>query len=143
MASDRPSEDDVRRAVTALAPFVHEWRLPLNPENLEEMAWAVLLHARSDESLEHIDEAAKVQLADAQSANERMQARMTEVPAKNRMLVVPAYDPAIGAVAQVEGGSLTVASTADGVVLRGDPAGLRDTARWCMALADEAAPDGG
>ena len=37
---------------------------------------------------------------------------------------------------------MTVELVGDEVVLRGDPAGLRDLARWCMALADPGAPDG-
>ncbi|MGW3607901.1 Imm32 family immunity protein [Micromonospora sp. NPDC005161] len=55
---------------------------------------------------------------------------MTEIS-----LSVPANDPAIGVVAPAEGGTVTVE-------IFGDPAGLRDLARMCLALADPRAPDG-
>lgn len=57
-------------------------------------------------------------------------------------LSVPGYDPQRGVVATAEGGTVTV-DVRDGVVeIFGDPAGLRDLARWCLALSDETAPDG-
>jgi hypothetical protein len=43
-------------------------------------------------------------------------------------------------VADVEGGSLVVEHTGEGVSVSGDSAGLRDLARWCLAVSDEAAP---
>ena len=46
--SESPTADELFRAVTALIPFIHRWQLPLNPEDAEEVAYAVLLHARSD-----------------------------------------------------------------------------------------------
>lgn len=58
------------------------------------------------------------------------------------MLGVPTYDPAKGVAPPVEGGFVTVDLSDSEVVLRGDPAGLRDLARWCLALADPAAPSG-
>ncbi len=60
----------------------------------------------------------------------------------DNVLAIPRYDPSRGAAAPVEGGSVSVELSNDGVVLAGDAAGLRDLARWCMALADPAAPDG-
>lgn len=60
----------------------------------------------------------------------------------DNVLTIPGYDPARGAVAPVEGGCITAEVSNDGIMLTGDPAGLRDLARWCMALADPAAPDG-
>ena len=57
-------------------------------------------------------------------------------------LTVQSYDPTRGAVADVEGGSLLVDIDNDEIALVGDAAGLRDLARWCLALADPAAPDG-
>jgi len=39
------------RAVTALIPFVRAFQLPLNPEELEVMAYAVLRFANSAEEL--------------------------------------------------------------------------------------------
>jgi hypothetical protein len=57
-------------------------------------------------------------------------------------LSVQPYDPRRGVVADVEGGSIRVNVDDDEVSIVGDAAGLRDLARWCMALADDAAPDG-
>ncbi|WBB69307.1 hypothetical protein [Micromonospora sp. WMMD812] len=57
-------------------------------------------------------------------------------------LSVPAYDPAIGVVAPAEGGTITV-NIVDGTVeIFGDPAGLRDLARMCLALSDARVPSG-
>jgi hypothetical protein len=57
-------------------------------------------------------------------------------------LSVPRYRRDIGVVAPVEGGTIRV-ELADGAVqLVGDPAGLRDLARWCLSLSDPAVPDG-
>jgi hypothetical protein len=57
-------------------------------------------------------------------------------------LSVPAYDPHIGVVAPVEGGNIIVEIRAGMVEIFGDPAGLRDLARWCLALSDENAHSG-
>lgn len=54
----------MERAVAALLPFLHEWKLSLNPEDLFELAAAVLHHFDSDESFEEIDAAVREQLAD-------------------------------------------------------------------------------
>ena len=58
------------------------------------------------------------------------------------MLTVPDYDPAHGVVILPEGGDVLVRHGEFGVEILADPAGLRDLARWCLALADEQAPDG-
>ena len=55
---------------------------------------------------------------------------------------VPAYDPRTGVVAPVEGGTVIVEIHHGTVEIFGDPAGLRDLARWCLALSDEKAPTG-
>jgi hypothetical protein len=57
-------------------------------------------------------------------------------------LTVPGYDPARGVVIQPEGGDVLVRHGENGVEILADPAGLRDLARWCLALADEQVPDG-
>jgi hypothetical protein len=57
-------------------------------------------------------------------------------------LSVPAYDPRRGVVATAEGGTVTVDVRGGAVEIFGDPAGLRDLARWCLALSDETAPAG-
>ena len=55
---------------------------------------------------------------------------------------VQGYDPLRGAVADCEGGRVSVEIGSGDVLIAGDPAGLRDLARWCLAIADEAAPGG-
>jgi hypothetical protein len=58
-------------------------------------------------------------------------------------LSVPRYRREVGVVAPVEGGMLRV-ELVDGIVqLFGDPAGLRDLARWCLSLSDPSVPDAG
>jgi hypothetical protein len=57
-------------------------------------------------------------------------------------LTVPGYDPARGVVIQPEGGDVMVRYGESGVEILADPAGLRDLARWCLALADGQVPDG-
>lgn len=57
-------------------------------------------------------------------------------------LTVPGYEAARGAVIKPEGGDVLVRHSESGVEIIGDPAGLRDLARWCLVLADEQAPDG-
>jgi hypothetical protein len=57
-------------------------------------------------------------------------------------LSVPRYDAKIGVTAPVEGCFLIV-DVRDGVVeIFGDPAGLRDLGRWCLALSGKTAPPG-
>ena len=57
-------------------------------------------------------------------------------------LSVPTYDPTRGVVAPAEGGNVVVEIVNGSVEIFGDPAGLRDLARLCLALADPYAPDG-
>ncbi|WP_143466098.1 Imm32 family immunity protein [Kribbella sp. ALI-6-A] len=57
-------------------------------------------------------------------------------------LSVPAYRREVGVVAPVEGGTVLVRVVDGAVELSGDPAGLRDLARWCLSLSDSSAPDG-
>jgi hypothetical protein len=57
-------------------------------------------------------------------------------------LSVPAYDASIGVVAPAEGGTITVEVVNGSVEIFGDPAGLRDLARMCLALSDAKAPAG-
>jgi hypothetical protein len=53
----RPTQTEIERGIAALLPFAQEWGLPLNPEDLQAMAVAVLIHAHSDETLHEIDAA--------------------------------------------------------------------------------------
>jgi hypothetical protein len=52
------------RAMAAMLPFVIRWGFPVNPEDVEEIVYAVLLHADSESSLEEIDAAVRQQIAD-------------------------------------------------------------------------------
>lgn len=65
----QPSNRDLERGVAALVPFVNEWDIPLNPEHLYELAYAVLVHSDSETSWEEIEAAVRAQIAEA---NERL-----------------------------------------------------------------------
>jgi len=73
-----PTEQEMFRAAAALGPFVRRWRLPLNPEDRDELAYAVLRHARSNDDLDTITTAVDQQIdqheANAQRLREAMQA---------------------------------------------------------------------
>lgn len=60
------------RGSAALTPFVDAWKLPLNPEDLDEMAYAVLAHALSIENPDRIIAAVQEQIAEAMRSHERM-----------------------------------------------------------------------
>jgi hypothetical protein len=66
-------EPQFERGMAAILPFVAEWSLPLNPEDLEEIVYAVLLHAHSDRPLEEIDDLVRDQLAEYQLKQRRFQ----------------------------------------------------------------------
>ncbi len=61
------------RALTALVPFVAKWALPLNPEDLAEMAYAVLTNADSTATHDEIDLAVRHQLAEYTLSQARFQ----------------------------------------------------------------------
>lgn len=87
-----PSVDELHRAVTALVPFVRRWHLPLNPEDLEELAYAVLLHARSGHAVEEIVVAVEQQIdrheQQAQQLSEAMRAAQErDGPTKGKRLL--------------------------------------------------------
>lgn len=63
-------------------------------------------------------------------------------PMADNVLSVSAYDSTKGVVAPAEGGKITVEIRDGTVEIFGDPAGLRDLARWFLALSDAAAPAG-
>ena len=52
-----PTPEQMDRAVVALFPYVEAWRLSLNPEELYELAGAVLTHFDSAAAFEEIDAA--------------------------------------------------------------------------------------
>jgi len=55
-------------------------------------------------------------------------------------LAVAAYAPETGVEPKLEAGDVTVEVIGDDVVITADGPGLRDLARYCLALADPAAP---
>ncbi|MGW6197602.1 Imm32 family immunity protein [Kribbella sp. NPDC055110] len=57
-------------------------------------------------------------------------------------LSVPRYRGDVGVIAPVEGGTVRVELVDGAVQLIGDPAGLRDLARWCLSLSDPLVADG-
>ncbi len=59
-----PTSEQVERATGALIPFVQGWNLSLNPEDLAEIAYAVLVHHDSDASWEEIHAAVQAQIDD-------------------------------------------------------------------------------
>jgi hypothetical protein len=76
----KPTPEQVERAAGALVPFVEEWKLALNPEDLEEIAYAVLVHHDSDASWEQIDAAVREQIAEVR----RDHAKMLEIMEQSR-----------------------------------------------------------
>jgi hypothetical protein len=72
----RPTEGEIERGISSLVPFVQEWGLPLNPEDLQAMAVAVLIHTYSEETLEEIDAAERQWIKDDREAHHRMVAAM-------------------------------------------------------------------
>ena len=60
----KPTPLEVERGAGALVPFVRAWNLGLNPENLDEMAYAVLLHSRSDADWDSVEKEVDAQIAD-------------------------------------------------------------------------------
>jgi hypothetical protein len=75
-----PTPEQVERAAGALLPFVREWNLPLNPEDLDELAYAVLVHYDSDASWGEIEDAVRAQIADSRRRNEMLEARRRAHP---------------------------------------------------------------
>jgi hypothetical protein len=61
------SQEQVETAAQALAAFVRAWSLPLNPEDLEEMASAVLEHYDSSENWDVVHERTRAQIAEAEA----------------------------------------------------------------------------
>lgn len=58
-----PTRQQLEQATEALVPFVKEWRLSLNPEDLELMAYVVLVYANGKYSSEEIAQGVAEQLA--------------------------------------------------------------------------------
>jgi hypothetical protein len=65
-AGPAPQTRDERwqRARMALGVFVEEWELPLTPEDLDEMAYAVIRHVNNRRSFGDVDAAVRRQIAE-------------------------------------------------------------------------------
>jgi predicted DNA binding CopG/RHH family protein len=72
----RLTEGEIERGITALVPFADEWGLSLNPEDLQAMAVAVLIHTYSDETLEEIDDTERRWIKEDREAHHQMVAAM-------------------------------------------------------------------
>ena len=59
-----PTPDQVERGAGVLGYFVTPWNLPVNPEELHEMAYAVLVHHDSSASWDEIGAAVEAQIAE-------------------------------------------------------------------------------
>lgn len=68
----KPDEHQMQRAAAALHPFVRRWNLPLNPEDMDEITYAILLHARSDADIDDVVEAVEKQIDEHEAAARRM-----------------------------------------------------------------------
>jgi hypothetical protein len=78
-----PTEQEMWRAATALGPFARRWRLPVNPEDIDEMAYAVLRYARSGEDLDEIVAAVERQIDEHAARADRLaEAMRAHVEAK-------------------------------------------------------------
>lgn len=95
----KPSQEQIDRASFALTPFVTEWDLPLNPENLGLMAFAALSFADSEASWDDIDREVRQWIAEDKAEAERMREAMrasVERPISGELLEhYSMIDPAI------------------------------------------------
>jgi hypothetical protein len=73
-----PTSEQVERATGALVPFVQEWNLSLNPEDLAEIAYAVLVHHDSAASWNEIHAAVRTQIEEHHRRAEDLQKPMRE-----------------------------------------------------------------
>lgn len=75
---DEPAPEEMRRALVALSPFVAEYRLPVNPEDLELMVYAMLRHLRSPEPDEAVIEGVKALIEEQRVKHEALSRAMRE-----------------------------------------------------------------
>jgi hypothetical protein len=76
----KPTPEHVERAAGALVPFVQEWKLSLNPEDLAEIAYAVLVHHDSDASWDEIDAAVRAQIEEHRQQAESLAQALRNAP---------------------------------------------------------------
>jgi|tagenome__1003787_1003787.scaffolds.fasta_scaffold20913521_3 hypothetical protein len=75
----KPTAEQVERATAALVPFVQAWNLSLNPDDLAEMAYAVLVHHDGDTGLDEIDAAVRAQIDDQHRGAQAMREASPEI----------------------------------------------------------------
>lgn len=78
-----PTKQEAEKGTAALVPFVQAWKLPLNPEDLDEIVYAVLRWARSEASYEEIEQAVNEQIADHRRQHEEMLQAMAQATQKD------------------------------------------------------------
>jgi hypothetical protein len=68
-----PTQEQVDRGADAVLPFGEEWNLSLNPENLTELASAVLRHHDTAASWEEVDAEVRAQPAEWKRDREKVE----------------------------------------------------------------------
>ena len=76
-----PTAEQIERASAALLPFVSEWNLPLNPEDLDELAYAALVHHDTRLSFEEIIDTVERRLQEVREQRERLSTAQGEAGA--------------------------------------------------------------
>ncbi|GIE85757.1 hypothetical protein [Actinoplanes regularis] len=80
-----PTEQEMLRAAAALGPFVRRWHLPLNPEDMDEIAYAVLRYARTDNDPDEIVVAVEQQIDQHESrARQLLEAMQAQIDRRRR-----------------------------------------------------------
>jgi hypothetical protein len=69
---EEPSLEEMYRALAALQPFVGAYGLPVNPENLELMVYAMLRYLRSSESVDDVMSAVEGLIEEERQAHAAM-----------------------------------------------------------------------
>lgn len=76
-----PNESEIRRVSFVLMQFVKPWGLPLNPENLDLMAYCALKYGRdSSTTWAEIEDLVAEEVKHDKVAHERMLAEMRKRP---------------------------------------------------------------
>jgi hypothetical protein len=76
MSMSEPTRQEMFRAIAALGPFVRRWNLPLNPEDMDEIAYAVLRHAHTDQDVQTIQALVEQQINEHEAKAQQLYAAM-------------------------------------------------------------------
>ncbi len=71
-----PTRQEMFRAIAALEPFVRRWNLPLNPEDMDEIAYALLRHAHTDEDVHTIQALVEQQINEHEAKAQQLRDAM-------------------------------------------------------------------